>query len=250
MEKVQVLIKYLHNIGYEIESTENKVNDNKQNASSYKYDQIRFKNSEMKINLYETGKILVQGKPNDKEKNFFDNNKMENIEKAIEDYEKMKLNKKVVDLINDGQENEYCDFKEKYNEKKDGSLLKDILSFSNCINHDQSYLIFGVADNGEIKGLSEEEKNKIQLSNINDLLDKVHFAHNKKPILKVEELNYKFNNIKVIVFEKSKNVPFYLEEKYSGVNPFHIYVRHQDKNSLAGFEEVEHLWKYRLGIEE
>lgn len=232
------LFNYLLSIGYEIEGVESK------NISGGSYKQIKFKNTAMIINCYETGTINIQGKHSEEEREFFEkfikSKKYENIDEA-----QLKLNKKIVDLINKGKETEVSDFKESYNPEKKDCFVKDILSLANNMKFENAYLIYGVSDDNEVKGV----KGRLKQNNIIDLLSNVPFA-SKAPDIKVENLNYKHFNIDVILIEHNKNVPFYLSKNYRGVPPFVIYTRCGDVNSNAKFEEVESLWKHRLGYDD
>lgn len=70
------------------------------------------------------------------------------------------------------------------------------------------------------------------------------------PNIEVKNLYYLHKIIGVIVCKSSKFVPFFLTEKYQGVNEYQIYTRVGDtntpKNKNANYSDIEKLWRFHF----
>jgi len=161
----------------------------------------------------------------------------------------------IMDLISLKREGEYWDFKEKYHQNK-AKFIHDILCLSNIPSRNDSYLIFGVSDHGEIKGVSNDEGRKTQAM-IVDMLRNTSFAGGNVPFITIETITLNSKEIDVLIIKNSDNTPFYLEKKYKDgktcIPAGTIYTRRQDTNtpidSVASQQEVEYLWRKRFGID-
>lgn len=153
------------------------------------------------------------------------------------------------------REGSYWDYKEKYHSNT-AKLIHDIICLANNMDNKDAYLIFGVADNGEIKGISGDENRKNQ-ADIIDMLRNQKFAGRIAPLVKLETILLLNKEIDVLVIFNSNLVPYYLEEQYtrgkSKILPGVIYTRRQDSNTpidgIASIYEIEHLWRRRFGLD-
>ena len=163
----------------------------------------------------------------------------------------MNLKNIIMNLIKSNKEGVYYDFKSEWLENLD--LLKSIVSLANCKHDGDRYLIIGINESNDeftVKGL-ENSKRKTQ-AQLQDLLDNYSFAGDNIPDIKLETLNLKdtkgmLKEIDVIIIKNTNNKPYYLE-KWKGFANYAIWTRHNDKNSIATYYEVEEMWKERLGL--
>ena len=242
MSKISIDIDYIKNglmdIGYKISDCIEREN----NGVNWK---LKFSNSGAIITIYDTNNkknSVINGKVEDTEKKQL---------KEIVDALKCKelsidpINKDIVDLINNRGEKSFYDYKRDFHEKKE-DLLHDILCLSNNTENRDAYLIFGVADDYEVVGIRE----KLKSNDILDFLKSKHFAGDHMPNIEVKNLYYLHNIIGVIVCKSSKFVPFFLTEKYKGVNEYQIYTRVGDtntpKNKNANYSDIEKLWRFHF----
>lgn len=242
MSKISIDIEYikerLHNIGYEICDCIEREN----NGQNW---QLKFSNSGAIITIYDTNSkknSVVNGK--------IDNEEKQQLEKIIDEIKCKELvidpvNRDIVDIINNKSEKDYYDYKEKYHTNKE-DLLHDILCLSNNTKNIDAYLIFGVADNCEVVGI----KNKLKSNEIIDFLKSKHFAGDHMPNVEVKNLFYLYHTIGLIVCKSSKFVPFFLTERYKGINAYQIYTRVGDTNTpkdkSASYSDIERLWRFHF----
>lgn len=225
----------LINIGY-------KISDCIERENNGKNWQIKFSNSGAIVTIYDTNEMknsVVNGKADENEK--------EQLKKIIDGLKCKELdidpiNKVIVDLINNKDEKDFYDYKMEYY-KNTRDLLHDILCLSNNTNNCDSYLIFGVTDDCEVVGI----KDKLKSNDILDFLKTIHFAGDHMPNIEVKNLFYLHFNIGIIICKSSKFVPFFLTERYKGINSYQIYTRVGDtntpKDSSANYSDIEKLWR-------
>lgn len=164
------------------------------------------------------------------------------------------MRERIIELIGEKREGSYWDFKQEYHTNK-AKLLHDILCLANNIDNKEAYLIFGIADNGDVVGLSEDKNRKNQEFFISFLQGK-KFAGNNAPHVVLKTISVKEHEIDILIIKKSNRVPFYLEEDFkiekSRVSTGNIYTRIEDKNTpineTADPLRTEELWKIRLGL--
>lgn len=226
----------LTNIGYEISDCIERDN----NGLNW---QLKFHNSGAIVTVYDTNtkkNTVVNGK--------FDPGEKENL-KEIVDSLKCKeisispLNPVIVSYINSKQEACHYDFKQKWHSaSKDADLLHDILCLANNTANADAYLIIGVTDSYDVVGVSDWRKS----NEVFDYLRSKKFAGSHIPEIQIHKLYYKHQKIDVVEIKSSKNVPFYLAEKYKDVG-VQIYTRVGDtntpKNERANYNDVEALWR-------
>jgi len=239
MAKIKIDIEHikngLHNIGYEISDCIQREN----NGINW---QLKFNNSGAIVTIYDSNKTknsVVNGKPDEGEKE-----KLKEIVDGLKCHELVidPLNSVIVDLIRTRKEDSFYDFKQIPHGDNE-SLLHDILCLSNNVENKDAYLILGVADDYSVVGVDDGVKS----NNIFDFLKTQSFAGDKVPDISVFELLYKYKRIIAIKCKSSKNVPFYLTERYKGIHDHQIYTRVGDtntpKNGHANYSDVEKLWK-------
>ena len=170
-------------------------------------------------------------------------------------YEMSNLNNKIFSLIEMKREGSYWDYKEKYH-SNNAKFIHDIICLANNLDNKDAYLIFGVSDNGEVKGIAGDENRKNQ-ADIIDLLRNQKFAGRIPPFVKLETILYFDKEIDVLIIFNSNQVPYYLEEQFvrdkTKILPGVIYTRRQDSNTpidgIASIYEIEHLWRRRFGLD-
>lgn len=234
---IEIIKKSLHDIGYEISDCIEREN----NGINW---QLKFKNSGSVVTIYDTNKTnnsVVNGRPEEGEK--------EKLKRIVDDLKCNELvidplNVKIVELIRSHREDYFYDFKQYFNHQKKESFLHDILCLSNNTENKDAYLIFGVSDDYQVVGVKE---NDIKSNDIYDFIKKIKFAGNNIPEIKIHKLLFKYLDIVVIECKSSKNVPFYLEERYKGVKDNCIYTRVGDTNTpkdgCASYKDIEKLWR-------
>lgn len=88
-------------------------------------------------------------------------------------------------------------------------------------------------------------------NNLFDFLKGKKFAGDHMPDVEVKNLFYLYHDIGVIICKKSKNVPFFLTERYKSVPEHRIFTRVGDtntpKNSSASYCDIEKLWQIHFG---
>ena len=160
----------------------------------------------------------------------------------------------VLNLINYRCEGEYWDFKEKWHENIE-DLIKDIVCFCNTIHYKDCFIIFGISDNYEIKGVNEDNKRRTQ-SNIIDSLSNIPFANSNAPNIQLRSLNICSNNrkidIDVLIIKNVDSTPIYLDRHYGKMKQGCIYTRVGDKNTPdngnANYEQIRELWKKQFSL--
>ncbi|WP_144522949.1 AlbA family DNA-binding domain-containing protein [Bacillus pumilus] len=156
---------------------------------------------------------------------------------------------KIKSLIELGYEGDYWDYKEKWHDDN-GNLAHDILCFSNTLHDHDCYIIVGVSDSGEIKGLKEDEKK--QQADIIDMLRNISFAGDRPEVL-LKSLCIEGSSIDVLIISNSTNVPYFLKERYRRVKEGYIYTRTGDSNTPinqnCSISIIESLWKKRFGLD-
>ncbi|WP_336183147.1 ATP-binding protein [Bacillus sp. 205(2023)] len=166
------------------------------------------------------------------------------------------MNHKLMDLIKYlislKKEGEFWDYKEKWH-KENERLIHDILCFANTYHDKDCLIIVGVTNDGEVKGLTENERKK-QADLIN-LLNSYPF--NEEPP-SIELLNIEIFDgelIDVLIIKNSNKVPYFLMKRnkdYQKIKQGLIYSRIGDTNTPidqgANHNKIELLWKKRFGI--
>lgn len=119
-----------------------------------------------------------------------------------------KLENKINRLLSLGYEGEYWDFKEKWH-TDNGKLVHDILCFANTVHDKDCFIIVGVSDSGELKGLDEHERK--QQANIIDMLRNLNFSGDR-PNVFLKSLKLRGKTIDVLIIPNSIKVPYFLKK--------------------------------------
>lgn len=113
----------------------------------------------------------------------------------------------------------------------------------------------GVADNGDIIGLTEESSNRKKQVAVLDLLSNSMFAGDYVPEISVESILINDKEIDFLTVFNSYKVPFYFKsksKKYHIIVDGYIYSRKGDRNTPisenSSIQQIELLWKKRLGL--
>ncbi|CAL8901927.1 Putative DNA-binding domain-containing protein [Bacillus pumilus] len=152
-------------------------------------------------------------------------------------------------LIKLGYEGEYWDYKEKWHKDK-YKLVHDVLCFANTSHDKDCFIIVGVSDTGEIKGLEKDEMKK--QADLIGLFSSLKFA-GETPKLNLFSFIVDEKYIDVLVIKNSSAVPYFLNDRYHKVNKGLIYSREGDRNTPivenSPLEIIESLWKKRFSID-
>ena len=165
-----------------------------------------------------------------------------------------KVYNELIKLINKKVEGDYWDYKQEWHSDNE-RLILDILCFANTVHNKDCYLLFGVADNGDIIGLTGNSPNRKNQTSTTDLLSNSMFAGDYVPEVSVETMLINGKEIDVLTVFNSYNVPFYLRsksKKYHSIVEGYIYSRKNDRNTPisenSSMQQIEFLWKKRLGL--
>lgn len=161
---------------------------------------------------------------------------------------------KIVNLINKKVEGDYWDYKKEWH-KDNERLLLDILCFANTVHNEDCYILFGVVDNGDVVGFTEESPNRKNQAAVLDLLSNTVFAGDNVPKIAVETIKLKNIEIDVLMIFNSFDIPYYLKskcKKYNSIVNGYIYSRNGDRNTPisenSSIQQIELLWKKRSGL--
>ncbi len=157
---------------------------------------------------------------------------------------------KIKALISNKEENEFCDFKEKWPKELCG-IVKDIICFSNRVSDNDAYIILGVRDNDKAVVGIENTENRFNQAMLTEYLRKVPFA-DIRPQIKVDVVTIEAHELDIITIKNCKETPIYLTKNFKGIKSGFIYTRINDCNSPEdeslepGF--IELLWKKRFNL--
>ena len=171
----------------------------------------------------------------------------------------MELEQIIRNLIETQKEGNYWDFKQQYPENN-AALIKDIICLANSVRHTgDRYLIFGVSDRFEVKGIEQDKGCKKQ-SDIIDTLRNAGFEGGNYPDIELKEVTIENQKLDVLIIKDVPQKPYYLEKDYSKtngathkINAGTIYARVQDTNTpmdkVASSKDIEKMWRQRFGLD-
>lgn len=175
------------------------------------------------------------------------------------------LREEIIKLILARREDDWWDFKREYHHDK-AELVHDIICMANNRPRRDSYIIFGVDDDGSVVGI-ENDTNRRNQQGITDILRNIKFAGSVRPRIEIQTMTIDEHDVDVLIVKDSLDVPYYLENQYQDNNlkndegknygkivyPYHIYTRVVDNNTpinkQADVDDVEFLWRKRFGID-
>lgn len=154
-------------------------------------------------------------------------------------------------LLLQEEESEHLDFKEIHH-KNNADLVHDILCLLNSECNSDRFIIFGITDNKEIKGISGERKKQAEIA---DCIRNSNF--NRNPSFLLYEI--KHNNLTFDILH-IKNTPykpyFLLKDKKEGNTTIRagvVYTRNNDSNTpkdrTASLNQIEAMWRERFGLD-
>lgn len=158
----------------------------------------------------------------------------------------------IVEIIaNHPSETAWIDYKQKYYERGKGAdLIHDLLSMANFIRPGPRYIIFGVADDGEIVGLDEG----VRVENIQSVLSAINITN--MPEFAVYDVNIDGLLVSVWQIEDVPYKPFFLTRDYEKqgkrIRAGVIYSRSGPTNTpidgAAREAEVAEMWRERFRL--
>lgn len=161
----------------------------------------------------------------------------------------------VEQLVKQKREGDWWDFKKQHHSNLH-DLLHDLLCLANIIYDGDRFIIFGVSDDYEITGLSENDVRYTQADILNFLRTK-SFAYHKIPNVKLDSILVDGKELDVLTIKNEDYKPYFLtrDETKQGttVRAGTVYSRMGDsntpKNGSANPYEVEAMWRQRFGLD-
>ena len=108
---------------------------------------------------------------------------------------------------------EHLDFKREWHDNN-FDLVHDLLCLANAYTNNDRYIIFGIDDDGNIIGITENE-NRLKDNKIYDLLTKHKPRLNRIPTISVEEHNIDEKIIDVLIIKNRPDKPFFIRRLFS-----------------------------------
>lgn len=160
----------------------------------------------------------------------------------------------VEQLVKQKREGDWWDFKKQHHSNLH-DLLHDLLCLANIIYDGDRFIIFGVSDDYEITGLSENDVRYTQADIFNFLRTK-SFAYHKIPNVKLDSILIDGKELDVLTIRNEDYKPYFLtrDETKLGttVRAGTVYSRMGDSNTpkdgSANPYEVEAMWRQRFGL--
>ncbi|MGE0592688.1 MAG: helix-turn-helix domain-containing protein [Vicinamibacterales bacterium] len=157
-----------------------------------------------------------------------------------------------IDALVETTECEWLDFKRVHHEDT-LSLLHDILCLTNAWAESRRFLVFGVANNGDIIGI-EEDQNRRRGAEIQDLLRSSRL--NRLPTVAISTHTLNGHEIDVLTIENRPDKPFFLladkTHRDQTIRAGVVYTRIGDTNcplrECASEAATELAWRERFGI--
>lgn len=163
-------------------------------------------------------------------------------------YSQLPLEELISFFLSRGKEGDFWDFKLEWHEKIE-DLIKDIICFSNTVHDENCYLVFGIADDGSIMGMSSARRKQ---ADILDAISNLNFAGDNLPNISVETIRFDNTELDVLIVYNTNSTPIYLKKTYGKMKQGCIYARVGDRNtpdnSNAEINVIEQLWRKRLGL--
>lgn len=163
-------------------------------------------------------------------------------------YSKLPLPELIQNLLQQGKEGDFWDFKQEWHSKTE-DLIKDIICFSNTVHDEDCFLIFGISDDLTVKGMTATRKKQ---ADILDTLSHLVFAGDNLPHISVNTIEYDGKKLDVLRVLNTDKTPIYLNKPYGKMKEGCIYARSGDRNTPdngnAEIEITENLWRKRFGL--
>jgi hypothetical protein len=163
-------------------------------------------------------------------------------------YSNLPLDSLIPFFLSKGKEGEFWDFKREWHDKIE-DLLKDIICFSNTAIDEDCFLIFGVADDLSVVGVSEPRRRQ---ADIIDAISNLVFAGDNLPRITVETIKYQSEDLDILIIHDTDKTPIYLKKQYGKMKSGCVYARVGDRNTPdndnAEIGVIENLWRKRFGL--
>ena len=141
-------------------------------------------------------------------------------------YSQLPLEELISFFLSRGKEGDFWDFKLEWHEKIE-DLIKDIICFSNTVHDENCYLVFGIADDGSIMGMSSARRKQ---ADILDAISNLNFAGDNLPNISVETIRFDNTELDVLIVYNTNSTPIYLKKTYGKMKQGCIYARVGDRN--------------------
>ena len=120
------------------------------------------------------------------------------------------LQELVLSLMEQGKEGEYWDFKQEWHDDI-ADLLKDIICFANTVHSKDCYIIFGVADDLTVTGMSKARRKQ---ADIIDGISNLMFAGDIYPKIELNTVNINGKDVDILKIFDVEKTPIYLKKPY------------------------------------
>ena len=163
-------------------------------------------------------------------------------------YSRLPLRELISFFLSQGKEGEFWDFKQEWHTNIE-DLIKDIICFANTVHDENCYLIFGVADNLKLTGMSKVRRKQ---ADVLDAISNLVFAGDNLPSISIETVEYEGVELDVLIIHDTYKTPIFLKKTYGKMKQGCIYARIGDRNTPdlgnAEIGVIENLWRKRLGL--
>jgi len=157
------------------------------------------------------------------------------------------LEEELIDLIENGYESHFLDFKATmYPSKGTPNLLKDILAMANSNHLGKKYIIMGIQDDGfggrKLCGINPKEK--VDSSNYQQ-----YILSNIEPDLHFDIYyrDYSGKELAIIEIGKSLNKPYFTKKDSNGINQGLCLIRKGSTNAVANRADFDHMYSEKSG---
>jgi predicted HTH transcriptional regulator len=145
----------------------------------------------------------------------------------------------IFELIQNGQECEYLDFKAtEYNKEQYENLLKDVMALANSDYEGEKYIIIGIKER-------EGKKEIIGLDKIKDSSSYQQLIHsNIEPYLNVEyfPITFEGKTLGVVRLHNNINIPYMMKKQYIKLNEGVCYIRKGSHQCLANRTDFDRFY--------
>lgn len=163
-------------------------------------------------------------------------------------YSRLPITELISYFLLQGKEGEFWDFKQEWHANIE-DLLKDIICFANTIHDENCFIVFGIADDLSVTGMTRTRRKQ---ADILDALSSLVFAGDNQPTISVESVDYNGTLLDVLIIHNTDKTPLYLKKPYGRMKQGCVYARIGDRNTPdngnAEIDVIENLWRKRLGL--
>lgn len=149
-------------------------------------------------------------------------------------------NVEINDLLSNGFENTYMDFKLKQYPSKNPAFIKDVISMANSHSKRNKFIFFGVNDHGEILGLDREE-NLVDSATLQEII-----LEYIEPDITIDYFPYDYDGKKIGVLKISKdndNRPYLVKKELKPLRKGNCFLRKGSMNTVASREDFDAFYR-------